>query len=117
MVNYKPITTYGVTGAMVLRMIHMIFLDNTVTLVRTEDVSKHFGETMILFVFQKLTRTMMIIYLTLIDSGLVMATTKSTSKMAGNMAMVLAEEEMTLSISQIFSTASIIKEIAETTIS
>ena len=98
---------------MVLRMIHIILLDNTVT---TEDVRKHFGETMILFVFQKLTQTMMILYLTLIESGLVMATTKSTSKMAGNMAMVLAEEEMTLSISQIFSTASIIMEVTGTTI-
>lgn len=90
----------------------MFFMDNTVT----EDVRKNFGETMILFVFQKLTRTMMIVYLTLIDSGLVMATIKSTSKMAGNMAMVMAEEEMTPSISQIFSTASIILEVTGTTI-
>ena len=90
----------------------MFFMDNTVT----EDVRKNFGETMILFVFQKLTQTMMIVYLTLIDSGLVMATIKSTSKMAGNMAMVMVEEEMTPSISQIFSTASIILEVTGTTI-
>ena len=95
----------------------MLFMDNTVAMVVMADVvRKNLKEMMILFVFQKLTRTMMIIPLTLIDSGLVMATTKFMSKMAGIQAMVMAEEEMTPSISQIFSTASIMMEVSEMTI-
>ena len=102
---------------MAQKMIHMMSMDNTVATAKTVELKKNLRETMILFVFQKLTQQMIAHSLILIVSSQVMATTRSTSRTAGNTAMVMAEEEMTLSISQIFSTASIIEEIVETTIS
>ena len=65
---------------MAQRMIHMMSMDNTA---KTVDLRKNLRETMILFVFQKLTQQMIAHSLMLIISSQVMATTRSTSRTAG----------------------------------